>query len=200
MIALLLAACGTDAPAPAAGTAGASGETVSVGTPAPLPERYGLGTPATPDEIAAWDRDVDPSWNGLPDGKGTVAEGRALYAVKCLMCHGPDAKGGQGWLGPNLVSPEPTSNFGADYHPPRTVGNYWPYASTVFDYIYRSMPQTAPASLTPDETYALVAFVLAENQILPADGSLDQDSIKKVVMPVKDKFVEDDRLGTTSFR
>jgi len=193
MIALMLA-CATPAPE-------AAPEPVAIASPPPaLPERYELGRAATPEEIAAWDRDVDSSWTGLPAGRGTVAEGKALYAAKCLMCHGPDAKGGQGWLGPNLVAKEPTSGFAADYHPPRTVGNYWPYASTVFDYIYRSMPQTAPASLTADETYALVAFVFAENGIVAADATLDQDSIKQVVMPVQEKFVEDDRLGTNQFR
>lgn len=163
-------------------------------------ERFGLGRSATEAEIAAWDIDVDASFSGLPSGRGTVEDGRALFAQKCAACHGPDAKSGQGWIGPRLIATEPLSGFENDYKLPRSIGNWWPYASTLFDYVRRAMPQTAPGSLTADETYALVAFLLAENGAVGAEFIADQDSIRTVKMPTQVEFVRDDRESTTSFR
>jgi S-disulfanyl-L-cysteine oxidoreductase SoxD len=198
MIWLLLAACGD--PAPPHGSAGLpAGE--SPGTaPLPLPERFGLGRPPTDAEVAAWDIDVNPSWVGLPAGRGTVAEGRILYLAQCAACHGVDGKAGAGYLGPLLIGPEPRDGLAEDWRIPHTIGNWWPYASTVFDYVRRAMPQTAPGSLTADQTYALVAFLLAENQAVSGDFVADQDSIRTVKMPTKLKFVADDREAANTFR
>lgn len=160
----------------------------------------GLGRAPTPEEIAAWDIDVGPSWQGLPTGRGTAADGERLYTAKCAACHGPDAQGGQGLLGPNLVASEPRGGFGDDWHQPRAIGNWWPYASTLFDYIRRAMPQTAPGSLTADETYALVAFLMFRNGIIGADVVLDQETLKAVQMTTEVHFVRDDRETTSTFR
>lgn len=202
MIALwMMLACGAPSSAPAPVTTPAApvatAETPSAPTwTAPL----GLGRAATAEEVAAWDKDVDAGWNGLPEGRGSVAGGKALYAQKCLACHAPDAKGGAGWIGPRIVATEPKSGFGEDYKHPKSIGNYWPYASTLFDYIRRSMPQNAPGSLTDDETFALTAFLLAENEVVPKDFVADPASLKAVVMPTKTVFVRDDRGESTDFR
>lgn len=194
-----LFACATpEAPGPAAPTAAPKSE-IAKKTEA-FPARFELGRAATAEEVAAWDKEVDPSWNGLPPGRGSVAEGKALYAVKCAFCHNVDLKGGEGFTGPRLVATEPHEGFGASYSLPRTVGNYWPHASSVYDYIYRSMPQNAPGSLSPDETYALLAYVLSESGVVPADFVADQDSVKGIAMPVKARFVMDDRESVNSFR
>ena len=145
--------------------------------------RYGLGRPATPEEIKAIDIDVMPDGRGLPAGRGTVAEGATIYAAKCASCHG--AKG-QGGAADRLVTSEPTQ---------RTVGNYWPYATTLYDYTFRSMPFMQPGSLTPNETYALVAFILNLNGIVPESAVMDASSLPKVVMPAHKKFVPDNRTG-----
>jgi S-disulfanyl-L-cysteine oxidoreductase SoxD len=205
---LFLWACGTPR-APESPEAGASPTpaTIAPGASAPaatasvaLPDRFDLGRPPTPEEVAAVDIDVNASWEGLPPGRGTVEEGRALYSTQCAACHGPDAKGGKGLLGPQLVATEPLEGFEKDPKAPRVIGTWWPYASTLFDYVRRAMPQTAPGSLTDDQTYALVAFLLAENQAVPPDFVADQDSIKGVEMPTKVRFVRDDRESTNQFR
>lgn len=199
MIALgLLIACAggpSDAVAPPEGSALAPTKPLD---PKPLPAPLGLGRTATPDEIAAWDRDVDPSGHGLPSGKGDVATGRALFATKCAACHG--AKGEGTPIAPMLAGTVPMTGFADDPKIPRTIGNWWPHASTLFDYVQRAMPQTAPGSLPPDETYALVAFLLAENGAVPQDFVADAASVPAVKMPTKVQFVRDDREGTSEFR
>jgi S-disulfanyl-L-cysteine oxidoreductase SoxD len=145
--------------------------------------KYGLGRPATPEEIKALDIDVMPDGRGLPPGRGTVAEGATIYASKCASCHG--AKG-QGGAADRLVGNEPNQ---------RTVGNYWPYATTLYDYTFRSMPFMQPGSLTPNETYALVAFILNMNGIVPENAVMDAASLPKVAMPAHNKFVLDNRTG-----
>ena len=145
--------------------------------------KYGIGRPATPEEIKAIDIDVMPDGRGLPPGRGTVAEGATIYAAKCASCHG--AKG-QGGAADRLVATEPNQ---------RTVGNYWPYATTLYDYTFRSMPFMQPGSLTPNETYALVAFILNMNGIVPESAVMDAASLPKVVMPAHKKFVLDNRTG-----
>jgi cytochrome c len=143
--------------------------------------RFGFGRKATAEEIAKIDIDVMPDGTGLPEGRGTVERGRALYKNQCVQCHGADGRG---------ADYDALTGEGAF-----TVGNYWPYATTLYDYIYRAMPQAVPGSLPPDDVYSLTAFVLHLNELLPADGVLDRASLPKVEMPGRDRFVYDDRAG-----
>lgn len=161
---------------------------------AQAPATLGIGRPATPAEIAALDIDIGPDGAGLPPGSATAAEGAPIYAAKCASCHGASGK-----EGPNdrLVGrvPDDAFPFARDPKAPRTIGSYWPYATTVFDYIRRAMPPTAPGSLTDHEVYALTAHLLALNQLIPADAVVDASSLPKVKMPARDHFVPDPRGG-----
>lgn len=165
------------------------------GKPGEQPATLGIGRPATPAEIAAWDIDVGPDGVGLPPGKGSAADGARIYAARCAACHGKSGR-----EGPNdvLVAPAPPDGFSFSRNPtlPRAIGNYWPYATTVFDYIRRAMPPDAPGSLTDDDVYALVAHLLALNEIIAVDAVMDAASLSKVRMPARDRFVPDAR-GTT---
>jgi len=162
--------------------------TVAQQSPKP-PATFGFGRAATTAEIAAWDIDVGPDGSGLPPGQGTATEGAATYAAKCASCHGRTGK-----EGPNdvLVGRGPFPS-GTDTESRRTIGNYWPYATTIFDYIRRAMPSPAPGSLTGNEVYGLVAFLLAQNEIIANDAVMDATTLPKVVMPARDKFVPDTR-------
>ena len=169
----------------------------AVGGERPVATRYGMGRAASPAEIAALDIDVAPDGHGLPPGRGTAAQGAALFAQKCASCH---AAQGQGMppAFPALVGRDPKGEdfpFASDWHITRTIGNYWPEATTVFDYVRRAMPHTAPGSLTNDEVYALTAFLLAANQVISKDAGLDSASLMQVKMPYHDKFVRDNRHG-----
>ena len=171
--------------------------------PAP-PARFAIGRTATEAEIRAWDRDVGPDGRDLPPGRGTYAQGATTYAQKCASCHGARGEGmGTGHAGfPKIIGREPREGFpfGVDARHVKTVGNYWPYATTLFDYVRRAMPLTAPGSLTDAETYALVAFLLAENEIVGRDVVMDAQALRQVKMPARDRFVRDDRRGGTEFR
>jgi mono/diheme cytochrome c family protein len=160
--------------------------------PTPPPSSFGIGRLATPEEIAARDIDIGPDGAGLPPGRGTAAEGAAIYAARCASCHGKT-----GTEGPNdiLVGRVNGGGFPFSREPaiPRTIGNYWPYATTVFDYIRRAMPPNAPGSLTDNEVYALVAHLLAWNGLATADAVIDAQSLPKVRMPARDRFVPDAR-------
>lgn len=162
---------------------------------APEPSgRFGIGRAATQDEIRSLDIDVMPDGRGLPPGQGTAAEGGPIYAAKCRSCHGNNGEGGQF---DRLVGRDsgPNWSFATDPKLVKTVGNYWPYATTLFDYTRRAMPFTQPGTLTSDETYSLVAYILSLNKIVPDDTVIDQTTLPKVVMPARDKFVKDDRKG-----
>ena len=157
-------------------------------------QRLGIGRTATPDEIKKIDIDVRPDGQGLPEGKGTVADGAKVYAAKCQSCHGAN---GQGGTAERLVDRESGRNwdFATNAKLVKTVGNYWPYATTLYDYTNRAMPFMQPGTLTPDETYALVAYILALNKIVPEDAVMDRTTLPKVVMPSRDRFVIDNRKG-----
>lgn len=159
------------------------------------PERFGFGGAATPDEIMALDIDVMPDGTGLPEGRGSVSEGKAVYDLKCAVCHGAT-----GVEGPNdrLVGrlPEDAFTFGDDLSARRykAIGSYWPYSTTLFDYIRRAMPQTAPGSLTDNEVYALTAYLLYLNDIVDEDAIMNRETLPAIKMPARDRFVPDDRL------
>ena len=156
------------------------------------PATFGIGRPATAAEIAAWDIDVGPDGVGLPSGHGTSADGAPIYAARCASCHGKTGK-----EGPNdaLVGrlPGDAFPFARDARTPKTIGSYWPYATTVFDYIRRAMPPDAPGTLKDDEVYALVAYLLTLNDLVPADAVIDATSLPKVKMPAREHFVPDTR-------
>jgi mono/diheme cytochrome c family protein len=163
------------------------------------PARFaGIGRAATASEIRAWDIDANPGGKGLPAGRGTVAEGARVYAAQCASCHGPRGEGVAPF--PRLVGGD-SSNFGFGRDPRlvKTVGNYWPYATTLFDYVNRAMPFTAPGTLTPNQVYGVVAWILAENGVVPATAVMDARSLPAVRMPARQRFVPDDRRGG-SFR
>jgi len=155
------------------------------------PAKFGFGRPATAQEIAAWDIDVRPDGKGLPAGQGDVKKGRVLYAQKCAMCHGVDGteKPGVKLLGNALVGDTSATSK------PKTIGNYWPYATTLFDYMRRAMPYNLPGSLSNDEVYSITAYLLNANKIIKADVVLDAKNLYKVVMPAKKLFIMDDRKG-----
>ena len=171
------------------------------------PQRFGFGQPATPDQIAAIDIDVRPDGTGLPAGKGTAREGAEIYTRRCAACHGARGEGGQADA---LVGTEPKTSapFGPEYEKwrngrtdvPFTIGNYWPYATTLFDYIRRAMPTTSPGALTSDETYSVVAWLLAQNQIIPDDAEMNAQTLPRVIMPARSRFVRDDRRGGAQIR
>jgi S-disulfanyl-L-cysteine oxidoreductase SoxD len=164
----------------AAGASGAPGVVSSGG-------RFGFGQPATVAQIAAENIDVRPDGTGLPPGGGMAAGGQAIYNVKCASCHGDTGR--EGGSGPILVDATP-------FQPgvtPSTVGNYWPYATTVYDYINRAMPPDTPGSLQPDEVYALVAYLLHANEIIAADTVMNSKTLPRVVMPNVNGFIPDPR-------
>lgn len=160
---------------------------------------FGFGREATASDIAAIDIDVEPDGAGLPEGSGTVARGRELYQKQCVQCHGPEGKGADNEA---LAGREPREGFPFAEKPRlrQTVGNYWPYATTLYDYIHRAMPQAVPGSLPPDDVYSLVAYILYLNEIVPEDATLDRESLPRIEMPARDRFVYDDRRGGAELR
>ncbi len=177
-----------------------SGGTRSETGEPPESGRYDLGRPATAAEIAAQDIDIGPSGVELPEGRGTVAQGAMVYGAKCASCHGVRGEGLAPF--PALVGRDPREGFpfGRDPRAVKTVGNYWPYATTLFDYVRRAMPQLTPGSLTDDEVYAVTAWLLAQNEVIGADVVLDAAALRAVKMPARDRFVRDDRKGGAEVR
>ncbi|WP_420860628.1 c-type cytochrome [Algirhabdus cladophorae] len=165
---------------------------VDLTAPAPASDgRFGLGRTALPVEIAAWDVDVLPDGRGLPAGTGNAYDGEEVFAEKCAACHGDFAEGVDNW--PVLAGGLDTL---ADEDPVKTVGSYWPYLSTVYDYVYRSMPFGEAGTLTADETYAIVAYILYSNDLIDDDFELTHENLASFDMHNKDGFVVDDRPAT----
>jgi S-disulfanyl-L-cysteine oxidoreductase SoxD len=148
------------------------------------PETPKLGKPITPEEIAAWDITIGPDGAGLPPGRGTAQQGEAVYVAKCVACHGEK---GAGKPYDALVGGKDT--LVAPQAPVRTVGSYWPYATTVFDYVRRAMPFAETKSLTSDELYAVTAYILHLNGIVGETDAMDAETLPKVRMPNRDGFV-----------
>ncbi|MCV2877953.1 c-type cytochrome [Sedimentimonas flavescens] len=151
-------------------------------------EPLGLGRAALPEEIAAWNLDVSPDGTGLPPGSGSVADGEELFSDKCAVCHGEFAEGVDNW--PKLAGGMDTLNR---KDPLKTVGSYWPYLSTVWDYAHRSMPFGNAQTLSVDETYAIVAYIIYSNDLVDDDFVLSNENFLEVQMPNADGFIVDDR-------
>jgi cytochrome c len=149
--------------------------------------RYGIGRTATAAEIAGWNIDIGPDGRGLPQGSGSVTHGREVFEQQCAACHGDK---GQGGVGDRLVGGQGTL---ATSNPVRTVGSYWPYATTLFDYIRRAMPQNAPGSLSNEDVYAVSAYILYLNGLLSADAVIDARAMAAIKMPNRNGFVGDSR-------
>jgi len=147
---------------------------------------FGIGRAATPAEIAGWDIDIRADGQGLPPGRGSVSEGQRIFAETCAACHGQN---GEGKPADQLVG-----GFGTltTEKPVRTVGSYWPYATTLFDFIRRAMPFNAPQSLSADQVYAVSAYILYLNKIVAADAVLDASSLPKIEMPNRGGFSSPD--------
>lgn len=160
-------------------------EAVVLASAAPL----GLGRVALPEEVAAWDLDVSPDGTGLPEGSGDVLTGEEVFADKCAACHGDFAEGVDNW--PKLAGGWDTL---ADKDPLKTVGSYWPYLSTTWDYVNRSMPFGDAQSLTPDEVYAMVAYILYSNDLVDEEFVLSHENFAAFEMPNADGFIVDDRI------
>jgi S-disulfanyl-L-cysteine oxidoreductase SoxD len=142
-----------------------------------------LGKPIEPGDIVAWDISIPPDGTGLPPGSGTSAQGAAVFAQKCALCHGENGKGGHAAA---LVGGGPITDVSASM---KTIANFWPYATTVFDYIRRAMPWQMPRSLTNEEVYALTAFILAQNKIIGEADVMNATTLPKVLMPNRDGFI-----------
>src|SRR5262245_58825445 len=145
-------------------------------------QKPNLGKPLTPAEIAAWDINILPDGTGLPAGSGTPAEGARVYSAKCAMCHGENGKGG-----PNakLIGGEPIKDMESE----KTIANFWPFATTLFDYIRRAMPWRTPRSLTNNEVYALTAYILSLNKLVGESDTINAQTLPKVRMPNRDGFI-----------
>jgi cytochrome c len=148
---------------------------------------YGIGRSATPAEIAGWNIDIDRDGNNLPPGSGSVSHGREVFDRQCASCHGAKGEGG---LGDKLAGGQGTL---ATAKPVRTVGSYWPYAPTLFDYVRRAMPQNAPQSLSNEDVYAVSAYILNLNGLVPPDATLDARTLSAIEMPNRSMFVGDPR-------
>jgi hypothetical protein len=155
---------------------------LTLGATAVLADSPSLGIPVTQDDIAAWDLNVLPDGTGLPPGSGTAAEGSAIYAVKCAWCHGLNGEGGTHHA---LIGGEPLENMGSS----KTIYNFWPYATTIYDLIRRSMPYIQPRTLSNEEVYALTAYILALNDLIDEDAVMNAETLPEVRMPNRDGFI-----------
>jgi len=178
------------------GDVGRTGTTAETGVPGEVVgSGFGFGQPVSAADVAPWDIDVGPDGEGLPPGSGTVEEGAPVWEANCARCHGEE--GVDGSYGP-VVATEGAESFPFATEPGLTtsLGNYWPYATTVFDYVRRSMPFDDPGSLSDEEVYAVTAWLLWRNELIPEDAVMDAETLPAVQMPGKEHFVpsEDVRL------
>ena len=158
------------------------------------------GRSATESQIAAWDIDIGPDGAGLPPGRGSVAEGLEVWERhRCILCHGPTGREGPNDIITGRI-PGDEFPFANDRSLRSTVGNYWPYATTLFDYTRRAMPFDLPGTMTDEEVYAVVGAMLYFNDLLPADAVVDSAMVVDTRMPARDRFVPDNRTGGPTIR
>ena len=155
---------------------------LSFGSSAAFAQAPNLGKPIDPAEITAWDISILPDGTGLPPGSGTPAQGAPIYAQKCAVCHGIDGKGG---VNAAVVGGGPIK----DMESSKTIANFWPYATTLFDFTRRAMPWQQPKTLTNDEVYALTAYILALNKLIGETDEMNAKTLPKVKMPNRDGFI-----------
>ena len=154
----------------------------------------GLGRPATQEEVTAWDIDIRPDGTGLPEGSGDVFTGEEVFAEKCAICHGDFGEGVDRW--PVLAGGFDTLR---SERPVKTIGSYWPYLSTVWDYVHRAMPFGEAQSLTDDEVYAITAYLLYVNDLVDDDFELSHKNFADVRLPNEENFFMDDRAQSSLF-
>lgn len=159
---------------------------LSFSTEAAFAQSPGLGRPITEPDIKAWDIAILPDGTNLPPGSGTPAQGAKIYAEKCVACHAEGGKGGAAPGAGPLVGGAPLTK-GIDTV--KTIANYYPYATTIFDYVRRAMPFNMPRSLTGDEAYALTAYILALNKLIGENDVMDAKSLPQVKMPNRDNYI-----------
>ena len=158
------------------------------------PTSFGWGQPATAKLIQEEDIDIHPDGRGLPAGQGNAIAGRAIYVAKCAACHGAEKRTAGGKLpGPPLFADPDSTHI-------KTIGNYWPYATTIYDYVRRSMPYNAPGSLTNSEVYALSAYLLHVNGIIDSLTIVNQTNLSRIQLPARQRFVKDDRRGGSEIK
>jgi len=162
----------------------ALGAALTLSAPAVAAETPAFGQPISPSDLAPWDISIGPDGAGLPPGRGTPAQGAAVYAAKCQACHGEKGAGK-----PNDTLVGGFGTIASDKPAVKTIGSYWPYATTLFDYVRRAMPYNAAKSLTSDEVYAVSAYLLNLNGVIGNDDVMDAQTLPKVKMPNRDGFI-----------
>jgi S-disulfanyl-L-cysteine oxidoreductase SoxD len=145
-------------------------------------DKPGLGKPITQSDLKPWDINILPDGTNLPPGSGNAADGAKIFAEKCSLCHGDNGKGG---IAARLVGGPPKASLDGG----KTIANFWPYATTLFDFIRRAMPFTQPRSLTDQEVYALCAYLLAANKLIGDNDEMNATTLPKVQMPNRDNFI-----------
>ena len=155
---------------------------LAIGAGAAAAETPRLGKPINQTDLAPWDINILPNGSNLPPGSGKAVDGAKIYAEKCALCHGDKGQGGHA---ARLIGGPPKATLDGG----KTIANYWPYATTLFDFIRRAMPFTQPRSLTDQEVYALVAYILAENKLIGEHDEINATTLPKVRMPNRDNFV-----------
>lgn len=165
----------------------------------PVPDRFNLGKPASQQEIEKMDIDVRPDGQGLPKGKGNPRQGKLIYEQQCMACHG---KNGEGGINDRLAGrlPEGSFPFAEKGAPKKTIGNYWPYATTLYDYVRRTMPYMSPGSLSNEEVYHVTAYLLYLNEIITEEQEITEVTLPEIEMPAHFRFVNDNRMETNKVR